>query len=820
MLNSYLKIAWRALWRNRVFSTINIGGLAIGIAGSVILLCYVSFELSYDNFHLAAASIYRVNLDFYQDGQLTLQTAENYSPVGPALKKDFPEVLEQARLYNMGYKNNCVFSYGSTYFRETKFLYADPSFLGMFSFPFLQGDAASALTQPYTAVISESTAKKIFGEQGIQKAIGKSIQMNDDDRNSELCLITGVFKDVPENSHLRFNILISWSTLYRRGNGSGLDRFEHLWERKDFYTYVKLRPGVDPGLLSARLTSFVARHIPAEKSRHQESRMSLEPLSKIHFGTGRLDAPEPGVHETAVGFLLFIAFFIITIAWVNYINLATANSVNRAREIGVRKVLGSRRSQLIRQFLVESVCLNTISLVLAIFLIYTLRPFIHQVISIDITLTLLFTNRYALLFLFFLFAGAFFSGLYPALVLSSFKPVAVFKGKAEYAGKGLTLRRSLVVFQFALSILLIIGTIVVNRQVHYMLSQDLGMSIDQVMVLDRPGRWDTARSTHNLLIQRFAETLKNDPAVEAIGMSDEKPGKEIRWPSGYAPKNTPFAHSIPINTTVINEQYLAALGIPILAGRNFSAQFKTDNKGLLLTASAARLLGFAVPSDAIGKELHSDDGDYTVLGVVNDFHQLALQKEETPSAFQFNRGDLREFEYYLVKLKTSHVHQAVDRIEAAWKTNFKGNPFSFSFLQESFNQQYESEIRFGFIFGIFSFLAIVIACIGLFALTAFIVRQRTREIGLRKILGASLQDILFLVTKDFIRLVLLANLIAWPLGWVLMNGWLKDFAYRIHLSWLIFVLAGAVALLIALITISFQAVAAALANPIKSLRTE
>lgn len=817
MINNYSKIAFRSLWKNKVLSFINLGGLAVGIASSILLLSYVSFQFSYDNFHSRKQDIYRVNLDLYQNNLLTIQSAENYSAVGPSLKKDFPEIQEQARLYNMGYKNNCVFSYNSTNFKENKFLYADPSFLTMFSFPFVQGDPRSALVQPFTAVISESTARKLFGEEGAQSALGKFLQMNDDDRNSELCRITGVFKDIPENSHLKFNVLISWPTLHRRG----IDQFEHNWDRKDFYTYVLLHPGSDPGALTAKFSSFISRHIPGEITDHRESRLSLQPLGKIHLGSDRLDEPEPAGQGKALGFLVIIAFFIVTIAWVNYINLATAGSVNRAREIGIRKVLGSKRSQLVKQFLMESLGLNTIGFILAILLIYALRPLLHRLFYVDFPLSILFTNTYGLAFITFLLFGAFFSGLYPALVLSAFKPILVLKGAVKASRNGIVLRKSLVVFQFALSILLITGTFIVYQQVHYMLNQDLGIKVNQVMALDRPGRWDTARATHNLLVQRFKTALENDPGVEAVGMSDELPGKEIRWPSNYALKNNAaLAHSVPINTTVIDEHYLTTLGMHVLAGRNFSTQFKTDKSGLILTRSAATLLGFAAPEDAIGKAFRSDDGDYTVVGVVNDFYQVSLQRKQTPAAFQFNGGDLREFEYYLVRLKGQGLRQTVGRIQAAWSGNFKGNPFEFSFLDEYFNRQYRSEIQFGILFGIFSLLAIAIACIGLFALVSFMIKQRTKEIGVRKVLGADVRAVFFLLTKDFIKLVLIANLIAWPVGWLLMNHWLEDFANRIHINGLVFVLAGLSALLIAMITISFQAIKAGLTNPVKSLRTE
>jgi len=816
MIIHSIKIAWRNLWKNKTTAAINIGGLAIGIASSILLLSYVSFQLGYDGFNTSKRSIYRVNLDFFENNRLTVHSAENYAAVGPALKKDFPEVLDQARLYNMGYKNNCVFSYNNIDFKETKFFYADASFLTMFSYPFLQGDPGSALAQPYTAVISESIAQKLFGKNGVRDAMGRSIQMTDDDRNSDLCRITGVFRDIPENSHLKFNVLISYSTLY---TSRSRERYEYNWKKKDFYTYVQLRPGVDPRSLEVKLPLFIQKHIPGEAALHQESRLSLQPLEKIHLSSGRQDEPEPTVHEKAVRFLMVIAFFIITIAWVNYINLATVSAVNRAKEIGVRKVLGSDRGRLIRQFLIESFSLNIASFFLALLLVYMARPFLYDLLSIHLSLSVLLTNAYGLLFLFFLIAGSFFSGLYPAFFLSSFKPVSILKGKFGATVKGLTLRKSLVVFQFSLSILLIIGTFIVYQQVHYMLHQNLGIKVNQVLVLDRPGRWDTARRTHSLLVQRFKDAIKTDPGIESVAMSDEKPGKEIRWPSNYIQKNVPSAVAVPINTTLINEDYIPTLGFHLLAGRNFSTAFKTDGRGLILTGSAIRLLGFPDAGAAVGKELHSDDGDYTIVGVVNDFHQLSLQQQETPSAFQFG-WDLREFEYYLVKLKTGRMDQTIAHIQTAWTNSFKDNPFEYSFLDETFNRQYRSEIQFGVIFGIFSFLAIFIACTGLLALVAFMVRQRTREIGVRKVLGASVQNIVLLLTKDFIRLLIMANFIAWPLGWWLMNSWLKDFAYRIQIHWLVFVLSGIIALTIALVTIGIQAVRAALSNPVQSLRTD
>ena len=816
MFSNYFKIAWRSLWKNKLFSGINIVGLAIGIASCLLLLSYVAFQFSYDSFHQNRKDIYRVGLDFYENNKLTVQSAENYAPVGPALTKDFPEVIGQARLLNMGYKNNCVFTYQDKHFKETRFLYADASFLTMFSFPFEEGNPATALTRPYTAVISESTARKLFGSQN---PIGQHIRMDDDDRNLVVCTVTGVFKDIPENSHIKFNILFSYSTLDNGGKDAQY-WFENNWDRKNFYTYIQLRPGTDPGELQAKLPAFINRHKTAEKANHHESRLVLQPLEKIHLTSNRTDEPEETGNEKAVTFLIIIAIFIITIAWVNYINLSTTGALNRAKEIGVRKVLGSSRIQLIRQFLTEAISLNIISLAIALVLIYALQPVLNRFFGVHFLLSGLVTSQLGWLFIGFLLAGIFFSGLYPALVLSGFKPVVVLKGRLKTSRGGLALRKGLVTFQFSLSIFLIIGTLIVYQQVHFMLNQNLGMNTSQVMVLDRPGKWDTARRTHSLLVEHFKETLQGNPAIEGIAMSDEIPGKEIRFPVTYTVKNSGNVTPIPFNSPDIDEDYLSILGMKLLAGRNFSLSYPTDQRGLILTESAGRMLGFATPKEAIGRQVMSDGNLFTILGVTNDFHQLSLQKQMQPEVFQTNARDLREYEYYLVKIRTGDIPQAIAAVESAWNANFKENPFGYYFLDDYFDRQYKSEVQFGIIFGAFSIIAIAIACIGLIALVAFMIEQRTKELGVRKVLGARMQDIIVLLTKDFVWLVFLANIIAWPLGWVLMNNWLTDFAYRIHINWLVFLGAGAAAFFIALATISVQAIKAALTNPIKSLRTE
>src|SRR5882724_3210253 len=505
MFSNYVKIAWRSFWKNKLFSGINIGGLSIGIASSILLLSYVSFQFSYDTFNANRKNIYRVNLELYQNGKLDYKSAENYPAVGPALKKDFPEIVDEARLYNLGYKNNCIFTYKDTYFKEAKFLFAEPSFLTMFSCPFIQGDPNTALSQPNTAVISESTAKKFFKNEN---PIGKIIRMDDDDRNLKLCEVTGVFKDVPGNSHIKFNILISYSTLH----GASLVRSETSWERKDYYTYILLRPGADPNALQGRLSGFMSKHIPDERLHHQESRLSLQLLEEIHLSPNLNDEPEPAGHGKVVNFLIIIAFFIITIAWVNYINLSTSGSINRAKEIGISKVLGSRKGQLIGQFLAESLGINILGFLIALIMVRWLQPVLNHYFNADFSLADLFSNKYGLIFLCFLLLGSFLSGLYPAFFLSSFKPVTVLKGKLKASKRGIVLQRSLVIFQFSLSIFLIIGTFTVYQQVHYMLNQDLGIQVNQIVVMDRPGHWSRSDSANRTLLQTFKDLLNRNPS--------------------------------------------------------------------------------------------------------------------------------------------------------------------------------------------------------------------------------------------------------------------------------------------------------------------
>ncbi len=813
MFVNYFKTAFRSLLKNKSLSFINIGGLAVGMASALLLLGFVTFELSYDAAVVNKKDIYRVNLSSYEQDKLVFKSAESFAGLAPALKSEVPEVIDAVRLYNVGYKNNCVFTYKESAFRETKFLYADQSFPSLFSIEFLKGDK-NALSAPNTAIISSSFAKKVFGAED---PVGQKIQMNDDDRNSVLCLVTGVYKDQPENAHLKFNVLISWATLYRNSNDR--ERFEN-WNRKDVYTYVLLRPGAQPEKVETKLAALIAKYAPDAPDNSGKRILNLQPLQSLHFSSGLIDEPETTENRKAISFLFVIAFFIVTIAWVNYINMVTASSANRAKEVGVRKTLGSQRPELVKQFLIESFTVNLLAAAIAAILVILATPVLETIFDVQFTIKTMLYSGTGWACIGFIIAGTILSGVYPAFVLSSFKPITALKGSVKMPGGNLILRKSLVVFQFTLSIFMIIGTLVVFKQVRYMLHQDLGMNTSQVVVLDRPGKWDTARIMHNNYVQRFKTTLEADPLIEGVGMSDELPGKAIRYASDFTLYGSTSQLSYPINTIGINENFLPALQFRFVAGHNFRKEVKADNGGLIITELVAKQFGFADPSQAIGKELSSGGSKAPVIGVVNDFHQLSLQQRAEPIIFQYNGSDAREFEYYLVKTKSTNFPAAISRIQAAWNSSFKNNPFTYSFLDESFNRQYKNIERFERLFTVFAIIAIVIACTGLFTLLAFIIQQRVKEIGIRKVLGASLQDIVLLLSKDFLRLVLLANVFAWPLGWLVMNNWLKDFAYRTTISIYVFIFSFLVAMVIAISTISLQAIKAALANPVESLHSE
>src|SRR6185503_7359067 len=530
MIKNLLLTAIRSLKKNKFFSLLNISGLAIGMTVFLLIAQYVHFEKSYENFIPAHEDIYRVKLEAFDKNELIMASAENYPGVGPALKTELPEVITYARLYNMGYKNNVVITNENAKpepiaFRHRRFLYADSTFLPMMGYEMVSGNAKDALVAPFTAVISEKYAKMYFGKED---PIGKTLHLRDDDFVDELVKVTGVFKELPVNTHLKFDVLFSYNSLYPRGDWA-VQRYRTGWRRKDMYTFVQLKSGTDPKKTEAKLTAIVAKYKPELKQSTQKQVLGLQPLKDIHLTSDLTEEPEANGNARTVFFLGLIGIFVLIIAWINYVNLSTARALERAREVGVRKVIGAVRTQLINQFLVEAAFVNLLSVLIAWGLAFLFLPSFNRLSGLQLDSSFL-TRPWFLGLLFCLwFIGSLLSGFYPAIVLSSFKPIVVLKGKLKNNMRGILLRKGLVVTQFIASIALISGTFIVYRQLKYLTSKDMGMNINQVMVVERPGIMDTSQTVYNSSIDAFRNELKKDPSIEAVWASLTVPGKQREY---------------------------------------------------------------------------------------------------------------------------------------------------------------------------------------------------------------------------------------------------------------------------------------------------
>jgi putative ABC transport system permease protein len=815
------KIALRHILKNKTSSAINISGLAIGMAACLLILQFVGFEFSYDQFHENENRIFRVVNDRYQNGKLVAHGTITYSGVARAMKEDFPDEIETYS--RMEPFRSLLFILGDKKTDESG-LAVDNSFLSIFSFPLLSGDRATALKEPNSVMLSEKLAKKFLvdGKTDPQEMMGKMIVIENDSLPYK---VTGIFKNVAGNSHLQFDFLLSYLTLYSGGNGRWAEA-EHNFTIEDFWHYILLKPGVDYKKLNAKFAGFSQRHFKGNKVSGSDEVFYLQPLAKAHFATDlQYDFVKKGNSATVWG-LLIIAFFTIGIAWVNFINLATARSAERAKEVGVRKVIGALRFQLIRQFLFESLLINTIGLLLAVVLVYMVQPAYNHLLGFELSMDYLFTkgiSGYAVMggLAAVMLAGILISGFYPAFVLSSFKPIAVLKGKFSNTGKGILLRKALVVTQFAITIGLIVGSFVVYRQISFMSKKDLGFNMDKVLVVKPPfiGSW--SNDNFFISLNSFKDEVKQLAAVKGITGSNRVPGLELGRALDVRRMDDQANNKHVVRNWGVNYDFNQLYQIKILAGRDF---MKTDHRNnfmhiqsIILNQSAAKLLGFANPQDAIGKKVFAFDTARVVIGVTTDYHQKSLHHPVEPTMLIPVSGPNNSFS---IRLSSRNLSQTIAAIGKKYEAFFPGNPYDYYFLDEQFNEQYKGDRLFSKVFSLFSGLAILIACLGLFGLSLYTITQRTKEIGVRKVLGASVQSIVLLLSKDFIKLVIVATIIAVPAAWWAMNTWLNDFAYRIGLAWWFFAAAALLALLIAMATISFHAIRSALANPVNSLRSE
>ena len=821
MLRNYLLTAWRHLQKKWGFSLINIAGLAIGMAVCLLILQYVNFELSYDQFNKHSADIYRVTNDRYQNNKLIQHGTITYSGIGKALQNDYPEVADHIRVMNWG---KLIISYQDKRIGEQRAVAMDDRFFAMFSYPLLAGDPATALKEPRSVVISATSALSVFGnvKGDYSSLIGRQFIL---DRDSMPYKVTGVMTDMPENSHLQYDLLISYSTLL-----SGRDVYKEAdydFTDSDFWHYIQLRPGTNVAALEAKLDAFSERHFHGNKISGSVEKFHLQPLSRAHlYSDYEYEIGKTG-SATVVWGLFIIAIFIITIAWVNYINLSTARSVDRAREVGVRKVTGATRGGLIRQFLVESLLVNMVAFTLAIGLMFLAQHAFNRLIQTELSFSSLFDRGLHGYLIpiglgVLLLAGIFVSAFYPAFVLSSFQPIAVLKGKFRASRSGILLRKGLVVGQFAITILLISGSVVVYQQITYMSRQELGMNIDHMLIVKPPvlTGWDST------FIQRendFKNELKQIPGVTGAATAGRLPGNEMSRVFNVRRLDDHTNSKYTMRWMGIDHDYVGLYNIKIIAGRDLDAADHNPDANkihnILLSEKAVRLLGFTSPENAIGRQITmmAGRGSWDIVGVFRDFHQKSLKYALEPTLLMPLYGTNN---WISVKVNTTNVAATMAAVKNKYAAFFPGNPFDYLFLDEAFNAQYKNDQLFGKAFTLFAGLAIFIACLGLLGLSAFGTAQRIKEIGIRKVLGASVANIVLLLSRDFILLIGIAFLIASPVAWWIMHRWLQDFAYRIPLDPWIFIAAGLLAILIAIFTISYQSVRAAMTTPVKSLRTE
>jgi putative ABC transport system permease protein len=809
MIKNYFKVALRNLWKSRGFSAINIIGLAAGLGVCLLIVLYVTDELSYDRHYKNADRIYRLDADIYiNNTQFTSATSPK--AMAPRLLKDYPQVVQMARISYFNSPTDIMIRKGSSWVQDHHLAFADSTFFQVFTLPMIAGDPMTALNEPHSIVIDESAARRYFNTTDV---VGKTLELDD----KTICKITGVMQDMPRQSSFHFSFI---RPLHDSWSGD-----DNLWINNSAQSFILVRPGVDRSFLQDRVdatvNTYVNRafetqlHLDFQNMKQQGGyiRYHLMPLTDIHLHSNKSYEFEANGNSSYIYIFSFIAILILVIACVNFMNLSTARSAGRAKEVGIRKVAGSTRQNLIVQFLIESLLLTFFSLLLALALALLLLPMFNTLSGKELHADILFSPRFLLLLVTLVFVVGCLAGSYPAFYLSSFQPIKVLKGAIATGFKGSWLRSSLVVFQFFISIGLIIGTLVIYRQLNFIRSREVGFDRDQVLVIHNTGSVGEEIKTYRKELPQLSgvadATLASDLPTQGNGYNQ----------TGWSRNASMDAKAVIVVTDLnVDEHYVPTLGMQVVTGRNFSIDFPSDSSGILVNEATVQLLGW---KDPLTQKLYQTDDSgkplpYHVVGVLRDFNYNSMHEKVGPVVIRLRdyRGSMA------VRLRPGDIYSKVQQVETKWKALFPGTPFSYTFMDNDFDRLYHAEAQTGRVFVTFAVFAILIACLGLFGLVTYAAEQRTREIGIRKVLGASTGGLMTLLSKDFLRLVLVASLIAFPVAWWAMNQWLQSFAYRVGISWWIFVVAGLAAIFIALVTVSIQTIRAAVANPVKSLRSE
>lgn len=808
MLRNYLKVAWRNLSRNKTFSIINVAGLAIGLACFLLIALYVLDELSYDRYNEKADRIFRIHTNVLFGGTES-KLAATSDMMGAIFKRDYPEVEQYTRIYS--YSGAKFFKKGNELVSEGRLAFVDSTFFDVFTFPALHGNTRTALNDPNTIVVTASAARRYFGKEDV---VGKVLEV--DENGGTPYKITAVIKDMPRNSHFNFEFMLSMDNL----NYNWGDLLSH-----NFFTYVLLREGVSPKQMDRRFDDYLLRYVmPAAKQimnvqsleEFRKAGNNLEyflfPLTDIHLKSDRSFDLSPNGNMQYVYIFSIVALIILVIACINFMNLTTARSAKRAREVGIRKVLGTQKGNLIVQFLAESTLMVVLALGIAIIICYLVIGLFNDLAAKNITINDIFSYPLLPVLVALPLVVGLVAGSYPAFFLSAFRPIEVLKSNARSRGRTGGLRSVLVVVQFTTSIILIIGTIVIYRQLNYIQTKNLGFNKDQVMIV-----YNTGRLNNN--VESFRNELLALPGVRSISMSAYLPVESSRSENTFSTETVMNnTNGFSMQQWLVDHEYVPTMGMEMIGGRNFDKSFGGDSSAIIINEAAARLTGFA---DPLGKKLYrvntgAPPDVFTIVGIVKNFHFSSLREQIGPVSFVLGNSSWM----MSARIDPGKVKDVISVAENKWKARSTGVPFAYSFMDEAFDNMYRAEQRIGKIALTFSVLAIFVACLGLFGLSAFVAEQRTKEIGIRKVLGARIDSLVSLLSADFLRLVTISIVVASPIAWYFMNKWLQDFVFRAELSWWIFPLAGIVAIVIALITISFQSIRAALMNPVKSLRTE
>lgn len=806
MFINYLKITLRTLLKHKGFTFINLAGLSLGLTAGLFILIYVLDELSYDQFHEKTDRVYRVTTQFFnpQSGVQDGSSETNAWPVGKVLERDFPEV------------EKVVYTRGASFFQvyhenkrfQQKIHFASPEFLDIFSFPLLKGNARTALNEPYSLLITEAMEKKYFGEDD---ALNKTLILAD----SIPFLVTGVLKDIPSNSHIQLDMLISFSTFERLSSWFGPPfSYDNGWGNMNMRNYVLLKEGVDVEAFIKKARSvYMDRASDMLANWGTEAYLNFEALPELYLTTKSGNGMGPVGSMQRIYLVTGIACFVLLLACINFINLSTARSVHRSKEVGLRKAVGSTRFGLVRQFLFESFYLTVFSFVLALALTSALLPFFNQLLEKTYALSVLTSTEVLIGSIGLISIITILSGYYPAWMMSAMRPSEVLKGRLQTSNRGVQLRRTLVVFQFAVSVTLVLGTLIVLDQLSFMQKKNLGFAKNEILVVN-------ASRVPKQSLGAFKNEVKSLASVQHVSFANAVPGRpgwqgQVAYPEGKSGED-----AVSVEYMAVDESYVNALGLELIAGRNFDPMREPDMKdGLLLNEKAVAIMGWSSPEEAIGKRITSPSGTPAgeVIGVVKDYHQLGLQQQIGPIAMDAES----QYGYlFAIRYQASETKNLIENLNSIWKKYYTDHDFNYFFLSEDFEQQYQAEERLATVFGLFTIITMIIACIGLVGLVSFMVVSRTKEIGIRKVLGANAFTIARLLSIEFVALVLIANILSIPIAWYLANQWLESFAYRISINPLVFVMAVLVALVSTLITIGYQTLRAAMTDPVNSLRHE